>query len=334
MIDIHHLGRTGEVAGGMTQVLNDVLSWPFPQTRHSVIRTRRGRGAKDLPLVVSAARALGSLDRSNRPVVVAHLSQGGSFVREGMLAVLAARRGLTVVAQIHGSSFPEFAARRPRLVRFVLSHVHAIHVLSAESEAAVRALGIDTEMVTIPNAVASIPATDKTHSVVFGGAISARKGVDTLIEAWRMSKHDGWKLLLAGPHVEPELLENLPDDVEAPGALPRAELRETLARAAIAVLPSRDEAMPLFILEAMAAGAAVIATPVGGIPTVIDDRTGILVPPGDAVALASALSVLISDARSREILGESARSRHHERFSVDVTIPRLEALWLAARDRS
>jgi glycosyltransferase involved in cell wall biosynthesis len=334
VIDIHHLGRTGEVAGGMTQVLNDVVSWPFPQTRHSVIRTRRGGGAKDLPLVVSAARTLRSLDRSTRPVVVAHLSQGGSFVREGMLAVLATRRGLTVVAQIHGSSFPEFAARRPRLVRFVLSRVHAIHVLAAESEAAVRALGIDTETVMIPNAVASIAATDKTRSVVFGGAISARKGIDTLIEAWRMSNHDGWTLLLAGPHLEPELLESLPDDVAAPGALPRAELHEILARASIAVLPSRDEAMPLFILEAMAAGAAVIATPVGGVPSVIDDRTGILVPPGDAVALASALSGLMSDAHSRRALGDSARSRHHERFSLDVTIPQLEALWLAARDRT
>ena len=89
------------------------------------------------------------------------------------------------------------------------------------------------------------------------------------------------------------------------------DIRPWLHRACLLVLSSRYEALPNVVLEAMAAGLPVVATQVGGLPeVVVPGRTGWLVPPGDAPALAAALSQALGDAGTREALGrpvESAR---------------------------
>jgi glycosyltransferase involved in cell wall biosynthesis len=76
--------------------------------------------------------------------------------------------------------------------------------------------------------------------------------------------------------------------------------------------------MPVSVLEAMAAGLPVVSSRVGGLgELVIDGETGILVPPGDASALASALSRLIADPAERRRLGTAARARAEERFDLE-----------------
>jgi len=81
--------------------------------------------------------------------------------------------------------------------------------------------------------------------------------------------------------------------------------------------PSRWEAMSVVVLEAMAAGKAVVATRVGENPQVIDDGTnGLLVSPGDVEGMAHALLRLLDDAGLRRRLGEAARQKVKERFTV------------------
>lgn len=331
---VFHLGRAGEVAGGMTQVVNDYLAWDFPNSVQRLIETRGAGRLSDLAKWFAAVRHLRLLDPAES-VVVPHLSQGGSFVREGLLGVLAYRRGLAVVCQVHGSSFPSFAARHRRLVRHVLANCDLVQVLSQESWNAVSRLDVSTEVVLIPNVVADVVRAPKENIAVFGGAVTKRKGVDTLLAAWAATTNrTGWRLVIAGPHLEPDLALAVPQGVEMPGGIPRAELNLLLARSAIAVLPSTDEGMPLFILEAMAAGAAVLATPVGGIPSVIDGTNGILVPPHDVRALSAALQSLIDDPAHRAALGGAARRTHTERYSVSAGIPQLEAAWAKAKSTS
>jgi glycosyltransferase involved in cell wall biosynthesis len=82
------------------------------------------------------------------------------------------------------------------------------------------------------------------------------------------------------------------------------------------VLPSWIEGMPLVVLEAMAHGKPVIATPVGGTPELVADGvTGLLVPPRDPVRLAAAIRELVSDPERRRALGEAARTRVEVDFS-------------------
>jgi len=82
------------------------------------------------------------------------------------------------------------------------------------------------------------------------------------------------------------------------------------------------------ILEAFAWGIAVVATPVGSIPEVIEHkRNGLIVPVGDVQALARALRRLIQDADLRRRLGKTAKRDHAARFDIDVYVPRLAAIW-------
>ncbi|MDI3281475.1 MAG: glycosyltransferase, partial [Bacillota bacterium] len=90
----------------------------------------------------------------------------------------------------------------------------------------------------------------------------------------------------------------------------RRPWREVLWRwmreADLFILPSLSEGMPLVLLEAMAQGLPVAATAVGGIPELIThERTGLLVPPGDATALASALRRLLADEGLRHSLSRA-----------------------------
>lgn len=332
---IYHLGRQGEVAGGMTQVVNDYLSWSFPHATQKLIVTRGGGKVRDLRSWLAARRRIRKLRPRSPVVIVCHLSQGGSFIREGLLGVLAYRRGHAVVAQVHGSSFPAFAARHPRLAARVLSRSHVIQVLSQESWNAISRLDVTTEVVLVPNAVAIAEIRPKEKIVAFGGAVTRRKGVDTLLAAWRgVINEDGWTLHVAGPILEPTITADLPDGVVVLGSIPRAELGSLLSRASIAVLPSTDEGMPLFVLEALAAGACVVTTPVGGIPSVIDESNGVLVPPHDVAALSTALSTLMRNSELRLSLSAEGLRTHAARYSADAVIPQLESVWMRAITRA
>ena len=98
----------------------------------------------------------------------------------------------------------------------------------------------------------------------------------------------------------------------------RDDVPEILASSHIFVLSSRSEALPVSILEAMAAGLPVVATRVGGVPElVVDGETGLLVAAGDARALADALQRLVDDPDLRVRLGAAGRARVEEQFRLD-----------------
>jgi glycosyltransferase involved in cell wall biosynthesis len=110
----------------------------------------------------------------------------------------------------------------------------------------------------------------------------------------------------------------------------RTDTAELLCSATVAVAPSVwAEAFGLTVVEAMAAGVPVVASAVGGIPELVDpDVTGILVPPGDAAALADALRRLIQDPALREQMGGKARAAAVARFSHTRVANELAAVLL------
>lgn len=329
---VWHVGRQGEAACGMTQVVNGYLNWNFPRVELGVIRSREGRNdLRALMLFLKAVIAVLRLPRTGGNAVVVHLSQRGSFLREGSLLRLAHARGLGTVAHLHGSQFVEYARRRPETVRRVLRAADRIIALSQATREAVLALLPDARIDLIPNAVPPGAPAPKERLVVFGGSVSRRKGVDVLVEAWRAAgAGTDWRLVIAGPPTEPDLLGNLPAGCEAAGALDHAELMKLLDRSAIAVLPSRDEAMPMFILEAMARRNCVVATRVGGIPAVLGDGHGVLLDPGNVAQLRDALSRLIQDVEYRERIAAAGAARFENDYSAAAIYPRVEAVWLDA----
>jgi len=109
----------------------------------------------------------------------------------------------------------------------------------------------------------------------------------------------------------------------------RVNVTEWLSAFDIFTLPSwGDEGVPQAIMQAMACGLPVVSTPVGGITeAVVADRTGLLVPPRDAHALAEALVRLLRDARLRKVMGAAALQYATENFGMDAMLDQMEAVF-------
>ncbi len=118
----------------------------------------------------------------------------------------------------------------------------------------------------------------------------------------------------------------LEDRILFPGF--RSDLDRILADTDVALLTSRNEGTPVALIEAAAAGVPAVATRVGGVPSVVlDGKTGLLAPRGDAVALATAVLRLLDDPALRQSFGQAARTRALERFDGDRLVRDLDRLY-------
>jgi glycosyltransferase involved in cell wall biosynthesis len=118
------------------------------------------------------------------------------------------------------------------------------------------------------------------------------------------------------------------------GSVPPAEMPQHVAAADVVVLPSLMEATSIAGLEAMAAGKPLLGTNVGGIPQILEDgRTGLLVPPADAQALAAAMLRLADDPDGRRRMGAAGRAAVESRFSWDAVGRTTLDIYLDAMER-
>lgn len=320
-------------------MLNEYLSWRFEALRVRALASTTGRHDPWCPLrtarcaaVLVAARLAG-----HPTAVVLHLSSGGSFVREGALVALTRALALPVAVQLHGSDFADFASRWPRLIRKVLRLADQVYVLTDETARIARtSLGSAGAAAVrkIANGVA-VPEDlpDKEPIVVFAGQADPRKGVEVLLDAWPAvhARHPGWRLVIAGP-VAPDVAgRTVPAAVTMLGTVGRDEVHHWQARAALAVLPSRQEALPMSLLEAMARGCAVVATPVGEVAGLVAG-CGLVVEVGDVDLLAGALAALAADPDTTARLGAAARKRITQRYSATAVGAVLQREWAALLD--
>lgn len=107
----------------------------------------------------------------------------------------------------------------------------------------------------------------------------------------------------------------------------RRELRPLFAAADVAVLSSDNEGTPVSLIEAAAAGLPAVATDVGGVREVVGEETGIVVPRGDADALADAVLLMAGDAEERERRGSAARERALARYGAERLLADVDALY-------
>jgi glycosyltransferase involved in cell wall biosynthesis len=117
-------------------------------------------------------------------------------------------------------------------------------------------------------------------------------------------------------------------NVQVLGWVGPGEREQLLARAAVCVLPSYAEGLPMCVLEAMAAGVPVVASAVGGVPDVVTDGVeGLLVAPGDVAALAAALDRLLRADGLRRRMGTAGRRKAETTFSTRLVLPQIEDLY-------
>jgi starch synthase len=171
------------------------------------------------------------------------------------------------------------------------------------------------------------------HVAVYHGRIEIdRKGLDILMNAWKQICRDrpgrDLRLLLVGTGSDADKLRDLIATLQLQGITwvdeyvrDRSAIQRFLSAADVYTLPSRHEGFPVALLEAMACGLPVVAADAPGVPDILeggDASGGLVVPRGDATALASALGrVLDNEPWGRE-LGKLARYRVEEFFSLEA----------------
>jgi len=171
------------------------------------------------------------------------------------------------------------------------------------------------------------------------GRLVEKKGFEHLIDA--VAKTGGVELAIVGDGDLRGPLEARAREVGArvhfPGFLDREATAAALASADVVAVPSivdrggNVDGLPNTLLEALASGAAVVASRVAGIPDVVDDeRNGLLVPPKDPAALAEALRRLVREPETRARLGREARRDAVERLSWEATARRFEECYVQA----
>ena len=181
--------------------------------------------------------------------------------------------------------------------------------------------------------------SDATRVAMWHGRIDIHtKGLDILMEAWNIvcasRRESDLLLLLVGTGSDADNLEKMIRRMNAPHVrwhrdyiLNREEMRQFLTAADVYVFPSRREGFPVAPLEAMACGLPVVASSAPGIIDIFDEGEksgGIVVPIGDAMALATSLGRLIDDDAAARAIGIRARSRIEQAFSLKTVGDQLE----------
>lgn len=283
---------------------------------------------------------------ARRQAVVVHinLAPHGSIFRKAVIAGASRMLGLPYVLHLHGSAYDEYYAvastLERRLAQATFRQAAKVLVLGQKWYDFVVAADLagpeDVEI--LPNASRSRPAP-RSHSgienirILFLGTLGKRKGVPELIEALGEVSHLSWTATLAGngdiEEAESALARlGLRDRISLPGWVGPGEVDDLLSNSDILVLPSHAENLPMSVVEAMAAGLAIVTTPVGATRDLIDDgKTGLIVPVGDIHALAAALGQLISDEKLRAKLGRGAFLFHRKNLGISGYAKELVDLW-------
>jgi glycosyltransferase involved in cell wall biosynthesis len=339
------------VRGGAEESLGTLIAGLGPHVEVTVVGVdrgvvewlaarRRGSASVVLPPVrnklgVGAILAHVRAVRRLRPDVL-HANLPATFTCQyGILAGLLARVPVVVVeaSPIGGDS------RLQRRLKRALSTRIAAHVAPGERSARTveQVVGLPAGSVrTIYNGVTDTGPAPREHAgrgAVVGalGRLSREKGMDVLVRALALLPV-GTRAVVVGDGPERASLERLAaelgvtDRLELPGW--EDDARARLATFDVLALPSRFEAFPLAILEAMLAGVPVVATDVGSVvEAVADGETGLLVPPDDPEALAATLERLLADGELRARFGRSARVRAELQFTASVQARSFEALY-------
>jgi glycosyltransferase involved in cell wall biosynthesis len=267
--------------------------------------------------------------RDFRPDAV--LAQGGQEAALVLLGRALARVPTRVVADVHGdpaaptrlygSSLRKLLAPLGDvLARVGLRRSDGIRTISAYTSGVVRGAGVEptatfAAFMDLEPFLAREPAAlPERPAALFVGVLERYKGVDVLAEAWRLTapRVPNVTLNVVGRGtlrgVPERLVAELPEQTRWTESLSTPDVARALDEATVLVLPSRSEGLGRVVVEAFCRGRGVVASRVGGISDLVTDgETGILVPPGDAAALADALVRVLSDRVLAERLGAAAR---------------------------
>jgi mannosyltransferase len=238
------------------------------------------------------------------------------------------------------------------ITRWLISRMDAIIATSETSAAFLKRKaivilhGVDTDRYSPPvDRAAAFAETGLPGRYAVGcfGRVRAQKGTDLFVEAMcrLLPLYPDFAAVVVGAIVPEQqgFADDLKKRIEAAGLrsrflvageLPIEEVPRWYRQLTIYAFTSRNEGFGLTLIEAMAAGCAMVASRAGAAEVVVEDGvTGVLTPPGDADALVAALEPLMRDPDSATAMGERARARVLEKFSLDAEANAISAVYRA-----
>jgi glycosyltransferase involved in cell wall biosynthesis len=259
-----------------------------------------------------------------------------SVFRKGAVIVVSKALGIPVVLHLHAAQFHHFYPLLPKplqtMTRWVFSLAESCVVLGTTSqrfvidELRVPATRVEIVIngVPAPTVARRVIRKDAVKRVLFVGNLSERKGVTDLLQALSRPGFANlpFEVVLAGggdvSGYQAKANElDLGKKVRFTGWAEQKEVAALMAQADILVLPSYDEGLPLVILEALANGVAVVCTPVGEIPSVLQDGvTACFVAPGDVNGLAESLRNLLLRTELMRKLETNGKAMYEEKFAL------------------
>ena len=340
------VGPDLSLRGGIVSVVDGYLEAGLPEKCASFAFHGTGVGTNLLTKSLAFAKSLAEYKRivGDYDIVHLHISARGSYKRKAMMARIAKKAGKKVVLHEHSGEFArDFEAGDDAYradVRRTFNGADRVIVLSQEwhDYFAKNVIEDAAKLVVLHNGV-KIPPTAcnpcSHQDVLFLGRLDANKSPDVLLRASRtvLAAIPAMRLVFGGDGV----LDGYKALAEELGIAERCEFlgwvcgddKERLfERAGIYCLPSKNEAMPISVMEAMAHGLPVVATRVGGVPQLIDDGVnGLLMDVDDEQALSKLLMELASSPERRVELGAAARQKMIQGFSVEASIEQLLGIY-------
>lgn len=331
-----------DIAPGWLSAAAGGAGIPVERRPIAVARRRYLRWARIpryIVMLVRARRMLRTVIDAQRPAIV-HVNTSAVLVG----AILGRPAGIRLVWHIH-----EIIVR-PRSMAWLF---RALPVLTADRvitvSDAVRAhlvQGHRRKVITVRNGIdprdpSPLPALDPGEGplVAFVGRLNRWKGYEIFVEAAALvvARFPSTRFVIAGdpPAGESWRTADLDDRIARAGLTGNVRTlgfvvdgSAVFDAADIAVVPSTwPEPFGLVIIEAMQSGCAVIATDHGGAPEIIEPGTGILVRPGDPVALADAICALLVDPERRAAMGAAGRARVATEFNTARMVDGLEQVF-------
>ena len=296
----------------------------------------------------AVVRARRQLAEQARGVDVVH----AHGLKAGWLATMVRDRP-PVVVSVHNLVLDEAAGRSAPALRFLEGRLvrRADRTIAVSEQIAARFAGLPgaDRVVTIPplspppepsrtraDVRAGLGLAEGERLVVSVGRFHPQKDLPTLVRAFgllRQGRADVRLALVGSGPAEAEVRElvtrlGLDDAVVLPGY--SANGADELAAADVVALSSRWEGTPVVVAEALRLQQPVVATAVGGVPTLVEDGvTGRLVLPGDPEAFATALAEVLADPDGAAALGRAGRARVEETLGTDALLARIEDVYRA-----
>lgn len=338
------VGPARNEQGGIATVVNDYYKSGIDDHCDVTFLPCTGKGNK-LKKLAQGVRALAweRLHLEGFDVIHVHMGGGNSFARERYFAMMGVKAGVPTVLHVHDGLLKETFERATEPIknayRDLFNTVDCVVALSDSwKDFILSEIAPKANVVVLPNGIKvprRVMMPKEPNTVLFLGHFDDNKNGQLLIKAISKARRSvpGIRAYF-GADGDVEAAEALVDELGCKeecsilGWVGTEQKQELLDRCSIYCLPSKNEAFPMGLLEAMANGCAALVTPVGGMADIIENgKTGIFVPVDDLDSLTESIVKLCGDDISRKQIALKGMALVRERYDVSAVTEKLVTIY-------